>query len=445
MSRFFQDQVSRNPFITGYLWRINKRISIPELHTGSNKLQWFRLQHSVNVFSELRSTQYCSQTWQQIRETRCFQDLDQVKQDEFDLIMSAGNGLPAEEYDKWASNLRQETLKRAPSDSDFNFKVMTSTFLIRLLYLLRDKDELEAADAIWQSIRKNNWFASLSVVSNQARGWFNSVADFPPMTPDGTIPFTEQIIMDMIQLDYDHDGTFHQCWIIDNLMRDGWLAVGKFVRVSTDDIFMMHPGWMEVNEDVTTMHNIECPQTQSAISWNTDRPLCVNPARSEVRPFDFSPYGDVQVYKQLIRSSTIANGITLLAQQLDRSEIQGLYTESIVAGGLEDEWGDAMRGRGTGRLSSMEAVFDVNELLKIRQIGVQNNGSSTVFVLTPFDNRLENLPHPPIRAAPMSWIVEPTGERPDGKGGLREVVKKIESVKGVWRFLDRPLTEYKLV
>ena len=115
----------------------------------------------------------------------------------------------------------------------------------RLLYMLRKRDEIEVADAIWQSIRADNWDVSVSTAENRARGCFNSVADFPPMNEDGNIPINIAIVEDMFQLDWDRDGGLRQCWILDTLFRNGYLSVGKFVRISSHEEFEFHPDWIE--------------------------------------------------------------------------------------------------------------------------------------------------------------------------------------------------------
>jgi hypothetical protein len=161
-----------------------------------------------------------------------------------------------EELEEWAAEYRLKILRQWQPAAEQQFRILVSYYLIRALYLLRDQNELEVADAMWQSIRKDNWDVKLSIAANQARGWFNSVAEFPPYKPDDKLGLNLDVITEMLQLDPSRDGAYQQCWVIDSLFRDGYLLAGKFVMVSHEDVFAMHPAWV-------TNQNEELPKNPS--------------------------------------------------------------------------------------------------------------------------------------------------------------------------------------
>lgn len=478
--------------VPGYLWKMDRRIHIPELNVGSNKVQWFQTRYSVFVYNILRSPFYCLETFKEIQKSNIFQDLDQEKQDEVTASMSKGDGLSPSEYEDWASDFRIKILKQHPGGYELKFQAIVSSYLVRILYLLREKNELEVADAIWQSIRKDNWEIRLTFEANQARGWFNSVADFPPLKEDGTMPVTVQVMIDMLQLDWEREGSFYQCWLIDNVMGDGWIAVGKFVRVSMHNEFEIHPGWIEDSDPPSNEDLIEecgdpgnltsqpedlahspgestMPMSDITPTGTTSSEIMVSPPGYSTTPelaltqgkpaqaYDFSQHGDVQLFKQLMKSSflsliedlpsrNLANKIPLSVGIQNSQEMQNVFAAAMLYGRMESDWREAAYG-GAGRLGSMRAVFDVNSILKAKEKleGEEGNMEGATFVLTPYDERTERIPHTDARAMSMSWLVQPTGECPDGKEGVREVFRTSGNVRGMWRMMDRPLTEYLLV
>lgn len=479
--------------ISGYLWKVDRRIHIPELKVGLNKVQWFQNRFNVFVYNALRSPSYSSRTWKEIQRSTIFQDLNQDQYDEFAASINKADCLSPSKYEDWTSNLRIKILKQQPIGFERNFQAMVSFYLVRILYLLRNKNELEVADAIWQSIRKDNWEIRQTFEANQARGWFNSVTDFPPLKEDGTMPMTVQVMIDMLQLDWEREGAFHQCWLIDSLMRDGWMAVGKFVRVSMHDEFELHPEWNEDLEPPSEEELIEkygdsghsssqiedlalspkipiMPTSDIAATSSTSSEIIPSPsAHSAIpelaltqdqpaQPYDFSQHGDVQLFKQIMKSSflsliedlpsrNMADLTPLPIKDRDSKEMQNIFAAAALYGGMETEWQEAARGKGVGRLGSMRAVFDVNGLLKTKEelVGKEGDGEGTVYVLTPYDERTERLPHTEARVMSMSWVVEPTGECPDGQMGVREVFRTSGNVRGMWRMVDRPLTGYLLL
>ncbi len=131
-----------------------------------------------------------------------------------------------------------------------------------------------------------------------------------------------------------------------------------------------------------------------------------------------------------------------------------IFSAAMLAG-METDW----RGSGDEKLKSMRAVFDVNSLYgkkvaekdsdegKERKEGDELLGEdgNVILLVTPYDQRTEWLPHTEARVMSMSWVVEPTGQRPNDSSGQREIFTTRGMVKGMWKLMDQPLTEYSLV
>lgn len=60
---------------------------------------------------------------------------------------------------------------------------------------------------------------------------------------------------------------------------------------------------------------------------------------------------------------------------------------------------------GLAKLQSAQAVFNLQ----------RDEGEEVKWVLTPYNQKSERLPHAEARSLSMSWVVEPTGKCPDGK------------------------------
>lgn len=397
-----------------------------------------------------------------------------------------------EEREIWAADLRIKILKQWTPDMDRRLLGLVVYHLMRILYFLRDTGEVEVADAIWQSIRTDNWDIQKMLEANHERGWFQSVADFPP-TSEGfglnSLPDT------MFQLDSSRDGAYLQCWLVDCVMRDGWLAVGKFVRVSRDEDFELHKSWMpeeveEVSQTLgcTTIQNVpnSADPTNSTLETPTMPPnetlaAPVSSLETITHPTakaslsEIKKNIDTQLFKQLMQSTFLSlnddippfhlqQAIPLPEDAYTDKEKQNFLGAALLYSRVETDWSLA----GLAKLRDMRAVFDVGHLFPPQPNTSTSQASANpdqdtktdtsettsnkkieekeepIYVLTPWNQRTERLPHAEARAMSMSWIVVPTGEMPDGEQGIREVFGTRGLVRGMWKLLDQPVTEYRV-
>ena len=89
---------------------------------------------------------------------------------------------------------------------------------------------------------------------------------------------------------------------------------------------------------------------------------------------------------------------------------------------------------GLAKLQSMRAVFNLR----------WDEGEQVQWVLTPYDQKSERLPHAEARSLSMSWVVEPTGESSDGKDVWGTVGVSENVIEASWIALADSL-HYKLM
>lgn len=397
-------------WVPGYLWKVNQEIDLTELQTPRAKASWFQTRQSNFTFHALRIPSYTSQTWSRLLHSPVFNDLPEAKKEELRVVLEKGENIGSDEYDKWATDLRAHILKQMPENIEGHFRAATCVWLIRVLYTLRRKDELEVADAIWNSVRADNWNVELSLDVNKAKGTYNSVADFPAVESDGKIPIADHTLLDMFQLDRDNDGGFQQCWLIDSILRNGYVRVGKFVRISSDDEFAFHPEWfaaegeghletsiddLSSNVAVITLYDGQTGnhiegEEWSKISEHSTYSATLSTGTAFVRgepsttdittngtqePFNLSDHADVQPVKQLMMSNLLSliDDVPLehLMEQKPLNE-SGSNTaekqkEFLFA---QKDWDP----KGLETLKSMRAVFDID-----------SSSDKQTWVLTPYD------------------------------------------------------------
>ena len=229
----------------GYLWKVDRKIHFPEFQgpdIKSAKAKWFHKRQTNLTVQMLRDPSNTSQEWgQQCTKSSVFNDLDEEMKTSLKESTNRAKNLTGEQYETFAASYRISILAQVSDSLESTFFKDTVTWLLFILYILRQKGEIEVADAIWHSVRADRWDVSLSSAENRERGCFNSVADFPPLDTKGNMPIDQSVGMEMFQLDWDRDGALQQCWIVDSLLRDGYLSVGKLVRVSSHDECRFHP------------------------------------------------------------------------------------------------------------------------------------------------------------------------------------------------------------
>ncbi|KAL2068075.1 hypothetical protein VTL71DRAFT_16173 [Oculimacula yallundae] len=461
--------------IPGYLWKVDQKIYLAEFAEERMKLAktaWFRTRHTNFTIHVLRSPSYTSESWKRIwTKSPVIHDLDVEQKAIIHAGLNRANEMTPEKYEAFLENYRLHILKQVPEGLEATFYSEMVTWLLRTLYMLRQQDELEVADAIWNSVRADIWDVSLNPIQNRAKGSFSLVADFPPLNDEGNIPINTHIAVDMFALDWDRDGGLQQCWIIDNLFRDGYLSVGKFVRISTHDKFEYHSDWYDDRQEAsadafdtadiqTTMASLNVreetshgsghviPESTAQVSGDRTNTLIgtdTTTAEKSELTFQTSQYADTQLFKQLMSnfislvsdlpaSTTLSELVSTTRQGniISTKTRENLLGAAMLYGRMVTDW-DASN---ISKLQNMRAVFDIKW---------GNKEEEVQWVLTPYDPRTERLPHAEARSMSMSWLVEPTGDCPDWKDNIMEVFKTIRTVKGLWKFLDIPFTQYLVV
>ena len=457
----------------GYLWKVDRKIHFPEFQgpgIKSAKAKWFHKRQTNLTVQMLRDPSNTSQEWgQQCTKSSVFNDLDEEMKTSLKESTNRAKNLTGEQYETFAASYRISILAQVSDSLESTFFKDTVTWLLFILYILRQKGEIEVADAIWHSVRADRWDVSLSSAENRERGCFNSVADFPPLDTKGNMPIDQSVGMEMFQLDWDRDGALQQCWIVDSLLRDGYLSVGKLVRVSSHDEFRFHPEWFRDEEEekpvAEIMEYVESTITSTMASlgldWGTAReagqPLPdtssefdegklpgtsqTETSLSSIFQQSFHDRADAQLFKQLMMSKFVSRLADIPPQQVYKSTLNqstslNKHNQMILdAVTLYERMVTDWTPNGLAKLQSMQAVFNLR----------WDEGEQVQWVLTPYDQKSERLPHAEARSLSMSWVVEPTGESSDGKDGVREVLRTKGTVKGMWPFMDSPMTRYLLV
>jgi hypothetical protein len=469
--------------VPGFLWKINHRIPLAEVHALGPPIAWFRMRWAILNITKCRSSDFDSDTFASLKEYQQYRDLDLEKRDEFDGFLTKFHNNDPETYKDSMEKQRQNLLKQNPEDITRRVAGSTKILFIRLLYLLRSKGEISVADAIWDSIRSGQWDMKRTL---QSTGSYNSVADFPDEVEGQINPFGD-LLHDMIEVDLDRDGGFQQLWVIDCIMRHGCLWAGKLVRVSRNEKFEMHPTWFSEEQEERAMRHPddilrkarENPRQAALITpdpaASTNNTAEAETALSELerleaststntksddaeKPLNVAEHLDLQLFKQLIRSIFISlekdlppevdPGIQDRGRKapefLQKFAVSALMYMGMSTGfstmGDEEKW------------QEKTAVFDVDKYMNVGK-GEQEPGEEgskvedgkEVLVVTPYDPKSERLPHSEARTMSMSWVVETTSEGiKDEEEGVREVFKTKGMVKGMWRFLDRPRMSYAL-
>lgn len=318
--------------------------------------------------------------------------------------------------------------------------------ILRYLYNLPGPHSLGVANSIWQSIR-------VDVVRKPIPG---ENKDLPDHVGEELFnhPDVLQIPFKTLQLDMDRGGEYHQVWIIDRIMQQGELWIGKYNRA----------------------HNIPSK------SWKNDSgPAVEFPQQQDGTGLEMefkSRLPDTIIHRQLKRRilATLSKGL------------EGTSTEA---------------GPSKFDITSFAWFFDIvqrstpeGEETRARELTSIFNVDGPCVVATPFNVDWEVLPRPDLRSMSVCWVVEPVQERvldeasrPDhtsgepsqgldqcvGKGKEPErppetsklgvfqksgaengtsdvklikelpVYRVLEKVKGMWQIMDLPWQQFSFI
>jgi len=371
--------------------------------------------------------------------------------------------------------------KMATTSSDFKGKLMVATthILYSTLLELRSRDQIELANAIWQSV--SGMFAS-------ERAYSHNIPDMP----DSILGLSEKWKLEnrknLFDLDVDEHGAPRHLWLINRIMQQGGLWVGRrIVRSSDEDCH-------KVSARVRKNKRPNSPQERhynklvtmalltKMVSYVSRRDL------SESNPENL-------IHTNALALAQFANECRSFSENRARQKMGDAVAESIFSTSTpdreavfddcfsKDEWvymnADGNRfDANDNKTDANRNLIDANgELLSENPItreaydshlrpfydddfqydravfDVEGNSDGSVLILTPFVIRMEGIPRPEIRAMSVSWLVkampynlEDNKNDPADCDNVTERFRTLDMVQGMWKYQLRiPMTAYRLL
>ncbi|KXH34177.1 hypothetical protein CSIM01_07179 [Colletotrichum simmondsii] len=303
--------------------------------------------------------------------------------------------------------------------------------ILRYLRGLSTTQSLGVANSIWQSIRTD------------------AVDESQPYLPDsvGELLFEHPAVLATpfrtLQLDKDRRGGYFQAWIVDRIMQEGFVFVGRYDSAPNVQLVGVRPNRDLGEEESIEQNNGHLPGTiiQRQLVRRILGTVCStglegNPGLPEARETEIVP-------------SSIAWGIEALKRDLFTPETEQARTQQLVS------------------------IFDVD---------------GPCLIATVFNSDWEVLPRPEIRSMSTCWVIEPVkavektmsespGEQSvaldeeqtqSGKGKEPErlpstpdagdlgiasntesadpaLYRVLDKVKGMWQIRDLPMQEYAFI
>lgn len=360
----------------------------------------------------------------------------------------------------------------------------STQIIFEVIELLHNESQIDIADAIWQSMSDINW-------TKMRRP--ESVSDFPEQ-------LTVEKRKGMFLLEPSQDGLFRQKWLIDRIMLQGGVWVGRLMRRSTDSEYSDGVS-TEDHENVTESVNdsVDCTLKEqtledelrsptgehvqlnkrtsgAASAFNADHVARESAQRYPLTSIDRSSVSTIPLswnkrtndaaqksdnvprhdyfksisdYQRWLSAATkmgehagmkFDEGEPRVDDRDDRFESLGnlmaMASEAAMISADPD-------GRGSpASLRQQRALFDV-----------EGDISGQILILTPFQKRLETIPRPENRSMSVSWVVQPVSHV-DGSEDkeeevdffrVRETFQTSRMVRGMWKLLVQPMNRYNLV
>jgi hypothetical protein len=249
-------------------------------------------------------------------------------------------------------------------ERDPGAQIMIGQIFVDILRYLYNSGEVALANSLWHSVR-------LDAVNKEKKPEFDHSHSKAKDLPDdvGDLLSDRETISDpwrMLQLDRNRRGTFNQVWVIDRIMRDGYLHVGHYVRSSKIAV-----------EDKT-----ELVMSQGAAGSSS------GPQDEDSPKIERKGLLQDQLMKQLMASMFRARH-----DKEEGSHIRVTLGATVNFAYLLSAklWSSEAEARRRQRVSA----FDVD---------------GPCLIATPFDSDLERLPHPEYRSMSLGWIIEPVDD-----------------------------------
>jgi hypothetical protein len=296
------------------------------------------------------------------------------------------NSLRVKYADSWL-RLRRANDRHRPSPKIV--RLATTHLLFEILKHLREIQQDQIADSILNST-SNHWWKC------KDRAWNNSPIESVEHFP---LDLRIEARRDMFSLDESPDGFFHQCWVIDKVMKAGGLWIASPI----------HPPGPHVSD---------FPAHES----NTK-------AMPRLQPHSYA--SSLMTTKMM---EMMTEHVTLTMDGKSDSELDPvqrhmltlpIHMSSVVNMLVSPE----------PDMFSRKAIFEVDV----------TEGESRPMIFTPHQPALESLPGPALRSLSISWVVVPYGTK-SGDGEQASDIFRVKGMtKGMRRFTGQFASRYSFV
>ena len=312
-----------------------------------------------------------------------------------------------------------------------------ATIVYAILMYLHDINTSQSrgvANSIWHSFRTG-------VVSSEESG---PCGDLPDFVNDDPLDFRFRVL----QLEKTRDGRYHQAWLIDRIMKDGFLWTGRYIRTKCrlpdpQELEAELSGWPELRTALPDPLELHEGVRKDTIIY---RQLKKHLLAAQISPRWIAQSGSTG---HTMTKRTVGGTVT--------------FHDVLERGFWSTEAEDA-------RERQLVSVFDVD---------------GPCVVVTPFNVDWEVLPRPSIRSMSVCWVVEQIQDHTpedatvpavSGEGHLDRANRKgkeperpkmsqgdsgapsdklwgeedvmyrvVDKVKGVWQIMDLPVQVYSFL
>lgn len=283
---------------------------------------------------------------------------------------------------------------------------------LAILVELRDVDQLQMADAIWNSIQGPSWhgpgdFAAEGEVPR-------SVKHFPQDCEN----LLTMCGRDLFQFDQCSRSSNQQDWLLERIMIKGWVLCGRPVMSTAEDEWFVEENGRRYKDQDPTWN-----EDKAAVSRSTN-PKIVKPSGC------YHPDNTAAFAMHLFQS-------VLSEKDPARASLGSINEPSSDAGAfmafMQSLSHATSSGRIHGELPDHRAFFDV---------------SDPGYVLTPHQPFHDIMPRPAVRSMSVSWRVETISpgngkgrqlEQSDADPGkVEEEFKAFGQVRGMWAVTTMP-------
>lgn len=287
--------------------------------------------------------------------------------------------------DSWLS-LRRKLEKTPPS----TVRAATTHLLFEILQALRAQSEIEVADSIINSTLNHGWRTNGSTFEQG----IESVRDFPP-------GLSVENRKGMFLLDSSADGSFHQCWVIDRVMKRGGLWVGRVVKKTTAS------GATDSANDQIEIPLESQPEQRSHQSKLLTRWFLSNMISHQAALDPKKPDEQVNIPKDPERQGKKFDAFKATAAQGDIMAALATQLHQLDS-----------RAELSRNMDERRSVFDID-----------GDESGDCLIFQPYHMMLESIPRPELRSLSISWKVERVANAPP------DTFTTYGKVKGMWRYL----------